>query len=999
MDASARSLGTSSNRRTQKKRSSSNADETAAAAASLQLLLREDPLLTEYQLTVTESSTGDQPNPNAVAYAAALLLSNNSTDVATHSVVATEACQDVERKLALVESLAVKLSRTSPEAVAGPLLRLHGHSGVLLDQEVPDDAEEQDRITESSTPTTTLPVLRDRAARLERQAQSLESVAVRVERSLTKGLDRLDLACTQLDRVLQLSTTIKQIALWQFELEKLQQSLDLLDDPRELVRAAASVSVLEESLLKQDDANSNIHLLQQLRPQAQRAATAVRHAVEALWPPTTLPQLGASLQVAYQLHELPKTVFRLLDDAHRGAMVASNELWCGNTLQNLTDLAKQNPNLSLDTLRAQAAREWATAVQAAAKPVWELHKVLHSQTDPVRRIGYWQVLVSEVVGKEIGVPEEYRLEGFDHSKQLPPLPRLFWTRVGRSVKEVISSLLSHDKWVERAAALYPAVHSAALQILPSVLLLSASSSTALVIDDPSAASRGGILGGTSSLFLSSPMEEQVFEENPQSASSTSSVSATQWTQPQGGAAAAPSDPNVASAQRSTTTATAAILACPEWHSLHDTGLAPLQKAFLNACRDRLHAPVQYMFPEQSVVLPEDDMNAGAAPLLPSKYDLQRFDETIRSELALDPGVAIIAVEVLDEFLARAKAVLRGGRYLSDNWQITDALQHDRKVVAMVYTLHKYVSQAPEQVFGKSDMMTMRQCRAALAPALEHIDSMVQTTSLGPVIRTLTQQLDASVLSKIHQGVYATAATGGVDDHASSSGFISTYVVPAFEAIGANILPKFPPPYASRIAAAVATFFLYGYSSNVCLLRPLTEPTRMQLTEDLANLELTVERFVTNSCNNITTSAPLASLDHGRPYAELRALRPLLFWSGLQSRTTAPKDVTAALLHDANLTALRSTTLAHYLLSAYGPQLLSSPHQLQTHQNILANEYVTTRLLTWLGALRDEKPAWQLLQQCCDAYQQRASAVSTTDGDSRVAAVLLALREEYHRSHH
>ena len=92
----------------------------AAASASLALLLREDNLLTQHELHVS-----GKPEEAAFSYAAALLETDDQHVVQQK---AREALGEVERKLALVQSLAERVSRTSPEAVAGPLLRLHGYS-------------------------------------------------------------------------------------------------------------------------------------------------------------------------------------------------------------------------------------------------------------------------------------------------------------------------------------------------------------------------------------------------------------------------------------------------------------------------------------------------------------------------------------------------------------------------------------------------------------------------------------------------------------------------------------------------------------------------------------------------------------------------------------------------------------------------------------------------------------------------------------------------------
>ena len=151
----------------------------AQAASSLALLLREDNLLTEYELHVSGKS-----EESAFSYASALLQNEDSTHLEV-TQRATDALAEVHRKLALVESLAERVSRTSPEAVAGPLLRLHGYS--LDAPKIEDGAYDQSSATNSSTLVT----VRERSERLKRQGEVLEGVARRVETSLQRGMKRM----------------------------------------------------------------------------------------------------------------------------------------------------------------------------------------------------------------------------------------------------------------------------------------------------------------------------------------------------------------------------------------------------------------------------------------------------------------------------------------------------------------------------------------------------------------------------------------------------------------------------------------------------------------------------------------------------------------------------------------------------------------------------------------------------------------------------------------
>ncbi len=97
---------------------SSHPSSSAAATQSLQLLLREDKLLTQHELHLSKHS-----QEAAFSSAAALLQSDPNGTVKQH---ATEALAEVDRKLLLVQSLAERVSRTSPDAVCETKQRMVG---------------------------------------------------------------------------------------------------------------------------------------------------------------------------------------------------------------------------------------------------------------------------------------------------------------------------------------------------------------------------------------------------------------------------------------------------------------------------------------------------------------------------------------------------------------------------------------------------------------------------------------------------------------------------------------------------------------------------------------------------------------------------------------------------------------------------------------------------------------------------------------------------------
>jgi hypothetical protein len=254
---------------------SNNEQYAEAAAASLQLLLREDPGL--LQLVSSTTNQQDKEETNSFVYAAELLNDHSNIFDVTTQARAEAALQDVERKLALTELLAVKLSRQSLEAVAIHLLKLHGHDITTTTAHSVNSMD----ASSSTINSLTLSTILDGSVRLEKTAESLEATAKRIEMALSRSLHRMQTATTKLQRCLEVSSTLKMVLRLQIETQKLA-GYDLEDLLRDLTRAAASVAVLEELLNKFDDQDAVIAVVEHMRGPARTAGIAVRKAAKEL---------------------------------------------------------------------------------------------------------------------------------------------------------------------------------------------------------------------------------------------------------------------------------------------------------------------------------------------------------------------------------------------------------------------------------------------------------------------------------------------------------------------------------------------------------------------------------------------------------------------------------------------------------------------------------------------------------------------------------------------
>ena len=263
---------------------------------------------------------------------------------------AAEALAEVDRKLALVESLADRIARERPEEVAGPLLRMHGYDvqslSLVGSEEKKDDggaegssstgggdnATDSVATTTATTPGSSLTTTLDRIERLERQSDVLVSISHRVESTLQRGLQRMDGATSRLGRVLDVSSTLKSIMRLKFEARKVQSSgLDfdaILSGPdptilaqtsrssssatggagsstsgpygvdlRDLTRAASSVAIMEGLLASpalcggpNGTAGGRIDVVEEMRPDVEAVSAAVRKVAAALLAEYTDPK-------------------------------------------------------------------------------------------------------------------------------------------------------------------------------------------------------------------------------------------------------------------------------------------------------------------------------------------------------------------------------------------------------------------------------------------------------------------------------------------------------------------------------------------------------------------------------------------------------------------------------------------------------------------------------------------------------------------------------------
>jgi hypothetical protein len=268
------------------------------------------------------------------------------------------------------------------------------------------------------------------------------------------------------------------------------------------------------------------------------------------------------------------------------------------------------------------------------------------------------------------------------------------------------------------------------------------------------------------------------------------------------------------------------------------------------------------------------------------------------------------------------------------------------------------------------------CEIALLPAIHEIDGMVKTQLLNPIIRIVNRRF-AVVIGAVHRGIYLEALKESGD-----SSFVERSLIPLYNSLQVNILSKLPADYASFVAASIAIYSIHCFISNVALVRPIGETSRLRITQDLADLEMALEQFALKAGSG--SAVPLQRINGGKPYAELRAVRQLLFWTGFDSKESVEK-LASDILRENWIKDIRPSTVVHFLAS-FGPKVFSSPHHVH---RLSAGDYVMNNLLTAEGSYEDgEVNAWLTILNCCDSYQQRESLDNTdAGGDKRVIGLL------------
>jgi len=868
-----------------------------------------------------------------------------------------------------------------------------------------------------------------------------------IEKSTTKLERLLDLsaALKQIMRLKFETTKIRQAQhLWQ-ERESAGSSNKslMLIDLRDLIRVSSSVASVEALFRELEcEGQESIAIIEKLRPEANAAAAAVRSAAAELLAQQEgsdmdySSALGATLQVYFHLGELGDAVWGRTSELLNAAEKASSQLLNPGNMQRLRDSAKIEANKvgakrgeaervlakKLLEKRAEAASKWASGVSDAAINVLTIQSVLARKTDAVSRKRFADVVAAS------SCPDKFSQAATELSKNSNhfSLFDYFWKQFCIILGARIQRLLKFENGAlgEDVAALYPPIRASASEMLGRLAgAIQAGSANSNVdgSDFNNSISENGILGGsnmllTDSMFLgwkdTSPGsgnydESSIVYGGNNLGLTYANMSADRWTRSIGPT----KEEDYVSSVHAFSSSTFSIVN-KEWSVLQGvggSGLQPLRDAFLDASTHRLRKPLRTFFME-NVSVDEDGiaMVSSNLPTIPSSYDLSLVEKVILSELSLaDPRegggnfcmASMISSNVVDmvrELCNEARKATslavsaddginsQGAtmdfHYVRSDGSLTENLSHDLKLADFMNNLSTLIKKAPEKAFVLPYRPAVlpqheecaRKCATSLTPAIREIDKLVDSFILSPFGRTLNKQMSAAI-SKMHAGAYL--------EDSDRKSFVQQHVGVLLDTIAVNHLSSLPQSYAVALSAKIASHTIYSFISNMALIRPLGENGRLRITQDLADIELCLEQFILSG----GSSSSLSQMDGGRPYAELRAARQMIYWNGFDDKTASPVEICKGILREPWIPNVRPSTVLNFLFS-FAPDLLSSPHE---SKNKKIDEYVSMLLED------GETNSWIITMACCDAFYQResVSAANVGTGDRRVANVLMQLGQE------
>eukprot|EP01103_Thecamoeba_quadrilineata_P007480 TRINITY_DN17354_c0_g1_i1.p1 TRINITY_DN17354_c0_g1~~TRINITY_DN17354_c0_g1_i1.p1 ORF type:complete len:764 (+),score=135.41 TRINITY_DN17354_c0_g1_i1:36-2327(+) len=349
-----------------------------------------------------------------------------------------------------------------------------------------------------------------------------------------------------------------------------------------------------------------------------------------------------------------------------------------------------------------------------------------------------------------------------------------------------------------------------------------------------------------------------------------------------------------------------------------TTLTKFENEYLSRSCSRVFDQINSMFPTNSKTPPKGDEIGNFIKLLSSEVDMASVDP--RLLCSISKGIS----GGLKTFAAKVESMIATDQ---DSQKVLDRGTNPSQARnAGLYSSLQQVYNQTLDIFRN----TPAQAQEAIAVSLKEL-VIKSEDILSPIFTEIQLILEKTILS-LHDEDFNSQKT-------TESNYVKQ-LLSQIESFKNNILPQFAATtlLSGQLRTLVSRILVF-YVRHVCLVRPLSEPGKMKLVNDIAHIELALNNLYSTNIKSL-----------GPQYKMLKAVKPLLFME--LDKFTAGKDGV-----NPELKPLAPSCVLHHLFSR-GPPNLLSPH--------LIKSLSLPQYSHWIDC-QTESQIWSLIKTCLDSY--------------------------------
>jgi len=348
---------------------------------------------------------------------------------------------------------------------------------------------------------------------VSKDIQFLSGRIIRIRNRIVKPYQTLKRGVTELRNIQETSDILRQCLRITQLLSKLRTQITKSSDPRDLARAASSLSEIESILSSAGGSLKGIHVIDQHRKAIADYSDLIRRMGEKfLW--TGLDSLnhsevGGALQVFFNLGELSQAVDKAVKRVH-SAILSSVQTMVSVGEQSTGTLASFGSGTSSSQVRASLwkqvsdfCRNFPTHVQQ----IWTLEHVLSAKVDPATHTNFFTACFGDRSqqqakdAKTVGETERENLPTQKQKQQQPfSLLRKFWFNICVAIGSEFTTTAQESKFVNFVfVSQFAKLHDCFDEIFSRVQ--TNTSEAPQVAMEGGASSVGSVHGGSSSVVL------------------------------------------------------------------------------------------------------------------------------------------------------------------------------------------------------------------------------------------------------------------------------------------------------------------------------------------------------------------------------------------------------------------------------------------------------------------------------------------------------------------